>query len=166
VSLFEEQGYDETTYDDVARRAGVSRSTVYRYFPDKDELPFARDVEHLARLQHLLRASADRLGDREALHRVILAFARSLEQDETLVRRARLIGHDARLFNRVLVIRQSWEGLVARELAGGRAPRLEHCVVAATVVGALFTAVGEWQDAGGRLVPLVRKALGYTLTPG
>ena len=38
VDLFSEQGYDETTVAQIAERAGVTRSTFFRYFPDKREL--------------------------------------------------------------------------------------------------------------------------------
>lgn len=38
IDLFTEQGYDESTLDQVAERAGVSISTLYRYFPTKDLL--------------------------------------------------------------------------------------------------------------------------------
>ncbi|WIE55615.1 TetR/AcrR family transcriptional regulator [Curtobacterium sp. MCBD17_003] len=38
VDLFTEQGYDETTVAQIAERAGVTKSTFFRYFPDKREL--------------------------------------------------------------------------------------------------------------------------------
>jgi AcrR family transcriptional regulator len=38
VDLFTEQGYDATTVGQIAERAGVTRSTFFRYFPDKREL--------------------------------------------------------------------------------------------------------------------------------
>lgn len=38
VDLFTEQGYDATTVAEIAERAGVTRSTFFRYFPDKREL--------------------------------------------------------------------------------------------------------------------------------
>jgi AcrR family transcriptional regulator len=38
VDLFGEQGYDETTVAQIAERAGVTRSTFFRHFPDKREL--------------------------------------------------------------------------------------------------------------------------------
>ena len=38
VDLFTEQGYDATTVAQVAERAGVTRSTFFRHFPDKREL--------------------------------------------------------------------------------------------------------------------------------
>lgn len=38
VDLFTEQGYDETTVAQIAERAGVTKSTFFRHFPDKREL--------------------------------------------------------------------------------------------------------------------------------
>jgi AcrR family transcriptional regulator len=38
VDLFQEQGYDETTVAQIAERAGVTRSTFFRHFPDKREV--------------------------------------------------------------------------------------------------------------------------------
>lgn len=43
VELFEERGFPGTSVDDIAAAAGVSRSTLFRYFPTKDELLFRRD---------------------------------------------------------------------------------------------------------------------------
>src|SRR6195952_2433024 len=38
VDLFTEQGYDETTVAQIAERAGITKSTFFRHFPDKREL--------------------------------------------------------------------------------------------------------------------------------
>lgn len=38
VDLFTEQGYDQTTVAQIAERAGVTKSTFFRHFPDKREL--------------------------------------------------------------------------------------------------------------------------------
>ena len=38
VDLFTEQGYDATTVTEIAERAGVTKSTFFRYFPDKREI--------------------------------------------------------------------------------------------------------------------------------
>lgn len=38
VELFSEQGYYATTVDQIAKRAGVTKSTFFRHFPDKREL--------------------------------------------------------------------------------------------------------------------------------
>ncbi len=49
VDLFTEQGYDATTVTQIAERAGVTKSTLFRYFPDKREILVAGQ-ETLSRL--------------------------------------------------------------------------------------------------------------------
>jgi AcrR family transcriptional regulator len=49
VDLFAEQGYDATTVAQIAQRAGITKSTFFRYFPDKREL-LAAGQETLSRL--------------------------------------------------------------------------------------------------------------------
>ncbi|GAA3340116.1 TetR/AcrR family transcriptional regulator [Curtobacterium pusillum] len=49
VDLFSEQGYDGTTVTQIAERAGVTKSTFFRHFPDKRELLVAGQ-ETLSRL--------------------------------------------------------------------------------------------------------------------
>lgn len=49
VDLFTEQGYDATTVAEIAERAGVTKSTLFRYFPDKREILVAGQ-ETLSRL--------------------------------------------------------------------------------------------------------------------
>jgi AcrR family transcriptional regulator len=49
VDLFTEQGYDATTVAQIAKRAGITKSTFFRYFPDKREV-LAAGQETLSRL--------------------------------------------------------------------------------------------------------------------
>src|SRR3954451_17507731 len=49
VDLFTEQGYDATTVAQIAKGAGVTKSTFFRHFPDKRELLVAGQ-ETLSRL--------------------------------------------------------------------------------------------------------------------
>ena len=49
VELFTEQGYDATTVTQIAESAGVTRSTFFRYFPDKRDILMAGQ-EALSRL--------------------------------------------------------------------------------------------------------------------
>jgi len=48
VQLMAQRGYDNVSYDDVAEAAGVSRRTVYRYFPTKEDflLAYPRRTVH------------------------------------------------------------------------------------------------------------------------
>jgi AcrR family transcriptional regulator len=49
LHLFSEQGYDSTTVAEIADRAGLTKSTFFRYFPDKREV-LAAGQETLSRL--------------------------------------------------------------------------------------------------------------------
>ena len=48
LDLFAEQGYENTTVIEIAERAGVTKSTFFRHFPDKREVLFGG--ERMARL--------------------------------------------------------------------------------------------------------------------
>src|SRR4051794_21550685 len=43
LDLFLDQGYEQTTIDDICAVAGISRSTFFRYFPSKEDV-FASDT--------------------------------------------------------------------------------------------------------------------------
>ena len=49
LQLFSEQGYDETTVAEIAQRAGLTKSTFHRHFPDKRDV-LAAGQETLSRL--------------------------------------------------------------------------------------------------------------------
>src|ERR1700733_12017661 len=49
LQLFSEKGYDDTTVAEIADRAGLAKSTFFRYFPDKRDV-LAAGQETLAKL--------------------------------------------------------------------------------------------------------------------
>ncbi|MFF9243833.1 TetR/AcrR family transcriptional regulator [Streptomyces sp. NPDC014776] len=74
VDLFTEQGYDATTVAQIAERAGVTKSTFFRYFPDKRELLVAGQ-ETLSRL--LAEGIADAPADASPLEAVAAGLVRA-----------------------------------------------------------------------------------------
>jgi AcrR family transcriptional regulator len=44
LDLFAERGYESTTVIDIAQRAGLTKSTFFRHFPDKREVLFGGDT--------------------------------------------------------------------------------------------------------------------------
>src|SRR5436190_22539754 len=87
-AVFETYGVRRANIEDVAARAGVSRSTIYRRFPTKDDL-FEKVVRREAELFFTTLDEATRGRDpREA---VIEAFALGV----------RLV-HDSRLYSRIV----------------------------------------------------------------
>jgi AcrR family transcriptional regulator len=73
VDLFTEQGYDDTTVTQIAERAGVTKSTFFRYFPDKRDVLAAGQET----LSHLL---ADGIAEAPAGASPLEAVAAGLER--------------------------------------------------------------------------------------
>ncbi len=58
LDLFLEQGYARTSMDTVAARAGVTKQTVYRYYPSKEEL-FVAVMAHIQATEEPLYTMGD-----------------------------------------------------------------------------------------------------------
>jgi mycofactocin system transcriptional regulator len=72
--LFDEQGFDNTTVEQIADAAGIGRRTLFRYYPSKNDIPwgqFDASLRHLT--QHLREMPAD-LGIAESVQRAVVAF--------------------------------------------------------------------------------------------
>jgi AcrR family transcriptional regulator len=58
VGLFIAQGFDRTTVDDIARAAGVSKRSFFRYFSSKNDLMGQGIITYGAMITEAIRASA------------------------------------------------------------------------------------------------------------
>ena len=58
IGLFSERGYEQTTVDDIAERAGLSRATFFRYYPSKDDVIFPDHDRLLGQVRERLRSSS------------------------------------------------------------------------------------------------------------
>lgn len=76
VDLFLEQGYDATTVAQIAERAGVTKSTFFRHFPDKRELLVAGQ-------ETLSRLLAEGIAEAPEAARPLDAVAAGLERAST-----------------------------------------------------------------------------------
>jgi AcrR family transcriptional regulator len=79
----------EFSVDDVARSAGVSKTVIYRYFSDKDELVDAvlERISTAILLPRLLgQLGLEHPDDRAGLHAVITAFVSLIEDEPELYR--------------------------------------------------------------------------------
>lgn len=79
----------EFAVEDVARSAGVSKTVIYRYFSDKDELVDAvlgRISEAILLPRLMGELVAERADDRARLHAVIAAFVSLIEDEPALYR--------------------------------------------------------------------------------
>lgn len=86
-SLFDQRGFDETTMDDIADAVGVSRRTLFRYFPSKNDIPWGQFDESLHQFGDQLDAASPDTPIWEAVHRGVIAFNNF---DETSIPQHRL----------------------------------------------------------------------------
>lgn len=88
LELFFDVGYDETTMESIAERAGVGTSTLYRYFPTKDLLVLDRLVASMD-LAALLAARPDDEPLPRALAEALLASMREFDDPSLGLRAVR-----------------------------------------------------------------------------
>lgn len=84
LNLFAQQGYDATTTDEIADRAGVSHRTFFRYFPTKESVLFVGEYGWFQSFTKHFRAQPAELSDFEAAW----ATLRVLIKDLTKIRKA------------------------------------------------------------------------------
>ena len=170
LGLFGRDGYEHTTVDAIARAAGVSRATVFRCFPSKEEILFARHPAEVERLRLAVRARAGS-DEGQALRRALLECAGRLEADPAFgVEVALMVAHP-RLLARALVTLHIWAEGLAAELAAGRGQAtvdLRAKVLAHAAMSALQEAICVWcaGEAGPSLVRLAGDALRVALPTG
>lgn len=88
--LFAGQGYDATTVDEIATRAGTGRSTFFRHFPTKDDVVLPDHEALLRRVDERL-ATASAAGREVALREAAgIVLAHYLAEGETARTRYRL----------------------------------------------------------------------------
>lgn len=74
MRLFVDRGFERTTLDDVAAAVGVSRRTILRYFPSKNDIVWGSFHEHLEELRAMLAAANDDEPLMDVIRRTVVAF--------------------------------------------------------------------------------------------
>lgn len=150
LDVFLERGYAAARLEDVARRAGVSKGTVYLYFRDKAGLLAAvvesNVVPEIARIETL---AADRsLGAGEALARLVANWAR-IARDTRLAELPKLVIAEAgnfpafaRLYLRRVIVpaHRAVEAIIRRGVAAGEFRAVDPRVVARLAISPLIFA--------------------------
>lgn len=73
--LFSSKGYEETTMEDVAERAEVSKATLYNYFPGKDSLLMGIAEAELEQICQMVEEELSQVPSAlDRLRQVLLAF--------------------------------------------------------------------------------------------
>jgi AcrR family transcriptional regulator len=163
-------GVRRTTVTDVARRAGVSRMTLYRRFPDLEALLAALMTREFGRLVAEARNGADGATARERVVATVVRGARSLAEDPLF---ARLVDVDPELLLPYVTVRlggmqRMAVAAAAQELAAGDgsvrtdvAPEVLSAGIELIARGFVLAARGELEQALDPWAELGRAVDGY-----
>jgi mycofactocin system transcriptional regulator len=72
LTLFNEQGFDATTVEQISERAGVSRRTFFRYFDSKAAVLWSEFDQEVQTLHQLLRDAPEQLPMAQAIRQAVL----------------------------------------------------------------------------------------------
>ncbi|MFI6011720.1 TetR/AcrR family transcriptional regulator [Streptomyces sp. NPDC051243] len=84
-ALIKEQGYDATTIEQIAERAEVSPSTVFRYFPTKEDIVLTDEYDPIL-LAELRKRPADEPWMESLRYVMRLAIGAATQEDPEVVR--------------------------------------------------------------------------------
>jgi AcrR family transcriptional regulator len=154
LALFERQGFAETTIDEIAAAAEVSRRTIFRYFASKEDLVFlgqaAENRQIVALIQQTPRGTdpvAALLSGTRAL------FARIPDSSAQMVRSQRLIERTPALRAHKQRLLQEVRDILIRGLVSSRTPKREALrleLLASVYLAALDVVSTAWLKSGGK----------------
>ena len=86
LRLFARQGYAQTTTDEIARRAQISKGLIYNHFASKEEILECLVVESMERAFPMLTAPADEVEPQATLEEFIHTWFQLIRSDSDLFR--------------------------------------------------------------------------------
>jgi AcrR family transcriptional regulator len=169
MELFEEKGFDDTSVVEIARRAGVTTRTFFRYFTEKRDVLFDRS-------EALRAALVDRVLEAPDVNdplRVVVGALTGYDWDslgrDVQRRRQAVIAANPQLLERDLIKREDIVVAFAGALRG-RGVDEDTARLAARVGSQLFfTAYEKWLADGGSLTATTERLsalLAATVGPG
>ncbi|WP_187413020.1 TetR/AcrR family transcriptional regulator [Streptomyces sp. WAC01526] len=149
--LFEEQGYDATPIDQIAEAADVSPSTVFRYFPTKEDIVLTDEYDTVLEAGLRTRPADEPMV--ESMRRVTVEALREIAAADRgeLVQRIRLIREVPAIRGRTAENTARDAALISAVLAertGRPAGDLELRVISAAILAALQEAMLNWVEGG------------------
>jgi|SRR5215472_9410820 len=148
--LFAENGFEQTTVDDIAAAAGIGRRTFFRYFPSKNDIPWGAFELELERMRVRLKACPPQVPLMDAIRLALIDFNRVAPAQvplhrrrmELILRVPALLAHSTLRFT-------AWREVVADFVAdrtGCRPGELAPQVIAHAVLGVAVAAYEHWLD--------------------
>ncbi len=155
LDLFEAQGFDGTTIDEIAAAADIAPRTFFHYFPSKEDVILADYAIRLERIVGTLKMIPADHAPWLALREAFLTVAADYESEqEELLRRFRIIASTPSVNARSLLLQATWEHAITDavsdwlglEGADDIRPRL----IAGAALAAMRASLAHWLRDGGR----------------
>ncbi|MEU6184597.1 TetR family transcriptional regulator [Nocardia sp. NPDC047038] len=173
MTLFIEQGFEQTTVEQIANRAGVSARSVFRYFESKEDMVVGNMYEIGETLREALEARPEDQEPWEALrqsfHTLLATYADN--QPEALSR-AHLLDSTPSLQSARRQKQAQWlelliPGVQARLPGPINTRQLRAAAITASALACLDIAIRTWAESGGTtdIVALLDTALAAVRTP-
>ena len=146
--LFDERGFEQTTADDIADRAGVGRTTLFRHYRSKEDVIFPDHDRLIAAVQERLKTSSAETALVAVTDAVRLVLLRYVEEGDRARRRYRLTSRVAALRDREIASVARYQRLFREFIADWMGPdpgaALRAELMAAAVVSAHNHVLRRW----------------------
>jgi AcrR family transcriptional regulator len=163
LDLFTEQGYDATTVNEIADRAGLTKTTFFRHFPDKREVLFAGQDVHARLLADAITAAPSTATPLKTVGAALDALAATFTNDrrEFSARLLPVIAGNSELQERAVFKHVGLAGAVTDALHKRGVPEPTASLAAELGMRAFDRAFGQWADPASQqtLTELARHAL-------
>jgi AcrR family transcriptional regulator len=147
-ALFDERGYEQTTVEDIAERAQVSRTTFFRHYRSKEEVIFPRHEVLIDSIKQRLATSTERtalVAVSEAVRLVLLSY---LDEGERARQRYQLTSRVGALRDREIASGARYQRLFREFISSWVGPAsltaLQAELMAAAVVAAHNHVLRRW----------------------
>lgn len=152
LDMFVRDGFDQTTVDDIARAAGLSKRSFFRYFPTKEDAVLG-GVDALSdRVADEIRGRPADEPPWESLRHVLGRWEEEIHASQQELAGARLIETTPSLRAGLLRRREEWRARVGEALLSRREDGLDPFtadLLTGAAAAALDAVSREWVRSGG-----------------
>lgn len=179
LDLFDANGFEGTTIDDIAAAADIAPRTFFHYFPSKEDVVLADYTIRLEQIVAALKASPSDQPPWPALRDAFLTVAADYETErEQLLRRFRIVRSTPSVTARNLMLQASWEDAVTDAVSAwlglDPAEDIRPRLIAGAALAAMRASLERWlTDSGNSRLPdhiahsfeLMHTGLGHITRP-
>ncbi|MFE6758885.1 TetR/AcrR family transcriptional regulator [Streptomyces sp. NPDC057684] len=174
-ALFDERGYEQTTVDEIAERAGVGRTTFFRHYRSKEEVIFPDHDRLLALIKDRLDTSSHSTGLIAVSDAVRLVLLHYIDEGDLARRRYRLTSKVAVLRDREIASVARYQRLFREFIAEWMGDPTESASLRAELMAAAVVAAhnhvlrrwlrGETSDPVAEMDEAMREVLALFPAP-